>query len=477
MNYVKKIEESFSNFNVSLKIFGVLKTYDGFVLVAIPKHGKDNSVQRIRNAADKINDYNVFSTISVEAVNGLILLIMRDSKLSLYDLKPLLPLLKNEFNDMELPFILGKDKMGAYCIEDLPNLIHVLYSGSTGSGKSVGLRALVSCLIATRDVSDVNLVVISMLSNSLDELSDSIFLSYPIVKDHMEAVNVLEALVSEVDRRLSMSREEFDQAPYIVTIIDEAPRLVDDSYSKEYAQKAEAKLSTLLQTARKAKIILVLASQNATIKTMKSDIGNITTRLAYRFGKSHSSYAAINNSGAERLKGKGRFLYNAVDIDDPVEIQGPCVSDQDWKQIIAESNERNYGSSTQFTIAKVIAEDSNDDIMPETSVFFEENTYEDDGHDESIEPQELCEIILWAFSQKTVSANKITDKFKMGKRVEKIMGELTRLGIIDELRSKQPRKVIPTSDIEVPNNVLTLLLNHGFDLKTIKQSFNGRTAE
>lgn len=119
------------------------------------------------------------------------------------------------------PVALGKDIFGNLDYEDLADLMHTAYTGSTGSGKSVGLQCLIMSLASFRSPEEVNFVIIDAGGGSLWCFEGLPHLSCPVIKDIDEGLYALHRLVAEMERRLKISKEELDKLPAVVCVFDE----------------------------------------------------------------------------------------------------------------------------------------------------------------------------------------------------------------------------------------------------------------
>jgi len=366
-----------------------------------------------------------------------------------------------------LPVALGCDLMGRVVIEDLAAMPHAMYVGASRSGKSTGLICLALSLLCVHPVNEVNLILFDVGGKSLSLLKDAPHLSHPIVKDEDTGVYVVQALFDEMEQRIELRDSELDCLPAIVCIMDEYVSFVGNIGDKKKRGEAVMNITNILRRGRKAKIHMVLATQNPKDKVMEAETGNITSRMIFKVARLQTSIAVLNCAGAEKLPGNGAMLYQSMEYPEPIRIQGAYISDveaeQQMKNIMAVSQDL----SNKFVIPEFIPSKDNAilDILPDTV------------QDDSELQQEFAEIIMWALRNTTVSAEKLKQNFSMGNRASEIMDKLCEWGIVSEKFSKQPRKVLPQAIEDIPDAVLQFLENRGFPAEAVTDAINKRPCD
>lgn len=361
-----------------------------------------------------------------------------------------------------LPIALGYNLMGEMVFADLANMPHAMYAGSTNSGKSIGLICLTSSLIKKLPVRNVNLLLFDIGANTLELFSDVPHLSYPLVKDADTGMYVIKALVEELERRIKLDKDELRNLPAIVCVIDEYVSFINNIENRKQAQKLADGISNLLRRGRHAKIHMVLSTQDPTLRNMKVDVGNITTRMAFTCAKFQNSVTILGEGGAEKLPGKGAMLYKSNDYPAPVYLQGAYISPDETYRLVNYINSADHDLSNKF-------------IIPEFDVS-EQSTQEDEDFDNIQErSKEMAEIIMWILEQNTISASQIKDRFPMGNRVNEIMVKLFDIGLITEKFANQPRKVLPQSVGDISEDVVKLLENHGYRRNDVSNAINKRS--
>lgn len=372
---------------------------------------------------------------------------------------------------MDLPHIVGDDVLGDTVIEDLSQFPHLLLGGSTNSGKSVGLQTLITSIAYAKSPSKVNFVVIDVGATDLMVFEELPHLACPVVQDRTTAAQVLAALVLEMERRIDLKRTSylhFLLSPRLVLVIDEFPALFM-GLDKSEAQVLIANISTLLQRGRHAKIHVVLAAQNPTFQNMKVDLGNITTRIAFRCAKKNFSETILDEGGAENLAGQGDMLLKSPQHSDLQRIQGAYISPEELRYILRKIV-RKYSDVSPFVLdisKKVEATQTSGKHLTCSVV----------GTCPSADNQLLADVILWALEKNTVSINALAHDHHLGwNRAANFMKQLERIGITDKPCGKQARNVRP-KDIKYLSPTLIAFLNScGHSRDAIVCAFQKRSA-
>jgi S-DNA-T family DNA segregation ATPase FtsK/SpoIIIE len=243
---------------------------------------------------------------------------------------------------------LGRDVSGSPLAIDLAALPHLLVAGTTGSGKSVCINAIISCLVINNTPEQLQLVMIDPKKVELVRFNGLPHLIGKVEVDADRAVGVLRWLTAEMDRRYEMfaavgakslngynrkiaRRQDVKKLPYIAVFIDE---LADLMYI--YPGDVERTLCRLAQMARATGIHLMLATQRPSTDVITGLIkANFPARLSFSVASSVDSRVILDTSGAEHLLGKGDMLYLATDASGPVRIQGVFVNDMEIERIVS----------------------------------------------------------------------------------------------------------------------------------------------
>lgn len=282
------------------------------------------------------------------------------------------------YNDAssQLTMGLGKDIVGAPVVADLAKMPHCLVAGTTGSGKSVGINAMILSLLYKAEARDVRLILIDPKMLEMSVYEGIPHLLCPVVTDMKQASNALNWCVGEMERRYKlMSKmgvrnlagynkkideatarsehipnpfsltpeqpEPLERLPFTVVVIDELADLM-----MVVGKKIEELIARLAQKARAAGIHLILATQRPSVDVITGLIkANIPTRLSFQVSSKIDSRTILDQMGAEALLGMGDMLYMASGTGLPVRVHGAFVSDEEVHRVVEylkQQGEPNY---------------------------------------------------------------------------------------------------------------------------------------
>ena len=253
-----------------------------------------------------------------------------------------------------LAFALGRDVAGHPIISDLAGMPHLLIAGATGTGKSVGINALMISLLYRNSPEELRMIVIDPKRVELNLYNGIPHLLTPVITDHDKAVNALKWAVAEMDRRYSLLAEakkrnilEYNskaenKLPYIVIVVDELADLMAVAQAD-----VEAAIVRLAQMARAVGVHLVVATQRPSVDIITGLIkANITARMAFAVASQVDSRTILDMSGAEKLLGAGDMLYITAELGKPKRVQGSFISEREVKAVVDfvsnQAGETNY---------------------------------------------------------------------------------------------------------------------------------------
>jgi S-DNA-T family DNA segregation ATPase FtsK/SpoIIIE len=275
----------------------------------------------------------------------------------------------NEYDSSHSPLTLalGKDISGKPSVADLQKMPHLLIAGTTGSGKSVGINAMVLSLVYKSTPEQVRLIMVDPKMLELSVYDGIPHLLAPVVTDMKEAANALRWCVVEMDRRYRLMAAlgvrnlagfnrkvaeakaagaplkdpfwkaesggepaELQHLPYVVLIVDELADLM-----MVVGKKVEELITRLAQKARAAGVHLVLATQRPSVDVITGLIkANIPTRIAFQVSSRVDSRTILDGMGAEALLGHGDMLYQPPGGGVPTRIHGAFVSDAEVHKVV-----------------------------------------------------------------------------------------------------------------------------------------------
>jgi S-DNA-T family DNA segregation ATPase FtsK/SpoIIIE len=270
----------------------------------------------------------------------------------------------NEAKSM-LTMGLGKDIIGNPIVADLAKMPHVLVAGTTGSGKSVGINAMILSLLYKAEARDVRLLMIDPKMLEMSVYEGIPHLLAPVVTDMRQAAHGLNWCVAEMEKRYKLmskmgvrnlagfnakldeakaqgtfvynpfsltpeAPEPLERLPHIVVVIDELADLM-----MVVGKKIEELIARLAQKARAAGIHLILATQRPSVDVITGLIkANIPTRIAFQVSSKIDSRTILDQMGAEALLGMGDMLYMPSGTGLPIRVHGAFVSDEEVHRVV-----------------------------------------------------------------------------------------------------------------------------------------------
>ena len=246
----------------------------------------------------------------------------------------------------ELTIALGKDIVGAPFVTDLKKLPHLLIAGTTGSGKSVGINAMLLSLLYRNSPQTLRLIMIDPKMLEFSMYEGIPHLLTPVITEAKKAVNVLENLVCEMERRYKlmaasktkniesynakMKEQGEASLPFIVVIIDELADLMMTS-----GKDVEFSIARLAQMARASGIHLIVATQRPSVDVVTGLIkANLPSRISYRVGQKIDSKVILDQLGAESLLGRGDMLFTPPGSPGLVRLHAPFASEAEIETIV-----------------------------------------------------------------------------------------------------------------------------------------------
>ena len=360
------IERKLADFGVEVK---VLAAYPGPVITRFeiePAVGVKGS-QVVNLVKDLARALSVMSIRVVETVPGkaCMALELPNPKRQTVRLSEILG--SRAYHDMHSPLTvaLGKDIGGQPVVADIAKTPHLLVAGTTGSGKSVGINAMILSLLYKSEPSDVRLILVDPKMLELSIYEGIPHLLAPVVTDMKHAANALNWCVAEMEKRYKLmsalgvrnlagynkavadaikaeaplknpfsitpdSPEPLEKLPYIVVVIDELADLM-----MVVGKKIEELIARLAQKARAAGIHLILATQRPSVDVITGLIkANIPTRMAFQVSSKIDSRTILDQMGAEALLGMGDMLYLAPGTGLPTRVHGAFVADHEVHKVV-----------------------------------------------------------------------------------------------------------------------------------------------
>lgn len=338
----------------------------------------------------------------------------------------------------ELTLALGKDIVGDPFITDLKKLPHLLIAGTTGSGKSVGINAMVLSLLYRNSPKTLRLIMIDPKMLEFSMYNDIPHLLTPVITEPKKAIAVLANLVAEMERRYrimsqtrtkniesyneKMKKDGGETLPFIVVIIDELADLMMTS-----GKEVEFHIGRLAQMARASGIHLIVATQRPSVDVVTGLIkANLPSRISYRVGQKVDSKVILDQMGAESLLGRGDMLFTPPGSPGIVRLHAPFASEEEIDHI------------AEFLKAQesVVYENSflKDDSVSSSGGVGEFSGEIDELYDEA------KSIVL---SEEKTSISYLQRRLKVGyNRAASIIEQLEQNGVLTPPNSKGQRDII-----------------------------------
>jgi S-DNA-T family DNA segregation ATPase FtsK/SpoIIIE len=263
----------------------------------------------------------------------------------------------------KLALALGKGAGGEAVAGDLAKMPHLLIAGATGSGKTVCLNTIISCLLLHNAPTEIKFIMVDPKRVELTPYNSIPHLAAPVIVDANKAVGALRWLNQEMDRRYhtlaaagarniegyNKDHEGATRLPYIVLVIDELADLMMAGFAE-----VEHILCRLAQLARAVGIHLVVATQRPSVDVVTGLIkANFPTRVSFAVTSQVDSRTILDMGGAEKLLGKGDMLYMPTEEAKPKRLQGCFMSDTEMERLVYFWSSQRKGEMSSIVIEDV----------------------------------------------------------------------------------------------------------------------------
>lgn len=360
-----------------------------------------------------------------------------------------------------LTIVLGKDIAGQSVVADLAKMPHLLVAGTTGSGKSVGVNAMILSILYKSQPEDVRFIMIDPKMLELSIYEGIPHLLTQVVTDMKDAANALNWCVNEMERRyrlmsalgvrniagfnekiklaeemgrpipdplwkptdsMDLEMPTLEKLPYIVVMVDEFADLI-----MAVGKKVEELIARLAQKARAAGIHLVLATQRPSVDVITGLIkANIPTRIAFTVSSKIDSRTILDQMGAESLLGMGDMLYLAPNSSIPIRVHGAFVRDEEVHAVVQDWKAR---GTPKYIENVTVSTDDN-----------EGNSF--DMTDEELDPL-FDQVVAFVVETRRASISSVQRKFRIGyNRAARIVEQMEVEGIISAPSHNGNREVL-----------------------------------
>ena len=373
-----------------------------------------------------------------------------------------------------LTLALGEDISGEPVMADLSRMPHLLVAGTTGSGKSVGVNAMLLSLLFKATPEEVRLILVDPKMLELSVYDDIPHLLTPVITDMKDAATGLRWCVGEMERRYRLMAQlgvrnlagynrkleeartagiplrdpswnpseafstehnpeeapELDRLPYIVVVIDEFADMM-----MIVGKKVEQLIARIAQKARAAGIHLILATQRPSVDVITGLIkANVPTRIAFQVSSKIDSRTILDQGGAEQLLGHGDMLYLPTGTSLPIRVHGAFVDDHEVHKVVAEWKRR--GSPDYLS---EITDEGATGAIPVPG--YADAETESEGNSESDALYD--EAVAFVISSGRASISSVQRKLRIGyNRAARLIEAMETAGVVTEMNSNGSREVL-----------------------------------
>jgi len=358
-----------------------------------------------------------------------------------------------------LAIAMGKDIAGKAVVADLAKMPHVLVAGTTGSGKSVAINAMILSLVYKAEASKVRMILIDPKMLELSVYEGIPHLLAPVITDMRQAANALNWGVAEMERRYKLmsvlgvrnlagynvkvrdaikdgnpithpftltpdSPEPLDELPLIVIVIDELADLM-----MVVGKKVEEPIARLAQKARACGIHLVVATQRPSVDVITGLIkANIPTRVAFQVSSKIDSRTILDQMGAEALLGQGDMLYQPPGTTYPQRIHGAFVSDAEVHRVVQHLKTQGEPNYIEGILTGGTEEGSELGDMESTG-----------GESDPL----YDEAVAIVMKTRRASISSVQRQLRIGyNRAARLIEEMERAGLVSSMQSNGNREVL-----------------------------------
>lgn len=345
-------------------------------------------------------------------------------------------------DDSKLSFAIGKDISGKSIIGQLDAMPHLLIAGQTGSGKSIMINTFLLSLLYKNSPSELKLILVDPKRVELSPYNHIPHLLTQVITDPDKCLSALKWAVDEMERRYELLAEKGkreiksfnnsnaeEKLPYIVIVIDELADLMMVA-----ARDVESLIVRIAQKARAVGIHLVLATQRPSVDVITGLIkANIPARIAFTVASQIDSRTIIDQTGAEKLLGKGDLLFTTPQITKPQRIQGAFVSEDEVNAVVNFVKSQAAPNYDEEVVKQQVSIGSNGGVVMD----FDGSSGDEDLYKDSVK------VVVDAGK---ASASLLQRRLRIGySRASRMIDVLEERGIIGPADGARPREVLISS--------------------------------
>ncbi|MFR0621629.1 DNA translocase FtsK [Limosilactobacillus mucosae] len=438
----------------TLKSFGVEATVENVNLgPSVTKYelrpAVGVKVSRITNLADDLALALAAKDIRIEAPipgKSLIGIEVPNQQIATVGFRDMIEAAPHDDRPLDVP--LGRTVTGQVMTADLTKMPHLLIAGATGSGKSVAINVIITSILLKAKPSQVKMLMIDPKKVELSVYNGIPHLLSPVVSEPQKAARALGKVVAEMERRYELfatlgvrnldgynrlvekenqqhsdPNEQQPTMPLILVIVDELADLM-----MTVSKDVEDAIVRIAQMGRAAGIHMILATQRPSVDVITGLIkANVPSRIAFAVSSGVDSRTIIDTNGAEKLLGRGDMLFEPIDQNKPIRIQGAFISDHDVESVV------------DFIKNERPAEYDDQMMVSDAEIQEEEQTADED--------ELFGEALEFVAREQKASTSLIQRRFRIGyNRAARIIDDMEQRGYIGPANGSKPREVYKKSD-------------------------------
>ncbi|GAA8179022.1 DNA translocase FtsK [Helicobacter pylori] len=435
----QKIQDLLSKLR-TFKIDGdIIRTYSGPIVTTFEFRPAPNvKVSRILGLSDDLAMTLCAESIRIQApIKGkdVVGIEIPNSQSQIIYLREILESELFQKSSSPLTLALGKDIVGNPFITDLKKLPHLLIAGTTGSGKSVGVNAMILSLLYKNPPDQLKLVMIDPKMVEFSIYADIPHLLTPIITDPKKAIGALQSVAKEMERRYSLMSEYkvktidsyneqapnngVEAFPYLIVVIDELADLMMTG-----GKEAEVPIARIAQMGRASGLHLIVATQRPSVDVVTGLIKtNLPSRVSFRVGTKIDSKVILDTDGAQSLLGRGDMLFTPPGANGLVRLHAPFATEDEIKKIV------------DFIKAQKEVEYDKDFLLEESRMPLDSSNYQGDDILERAKA-----VIL---EKKITSTSFLQRQLKIGyNQAATITDELEAQGFLSPRNAKGNREIL-----------------------------------
>ncbi|MFR0610182.1 DNA translocase FtsK [Limosilactobacillus mucosae] len=407
-------------------------------------------VSRITNLADDLALALAAKDIRIEAPipgKSLIGIEVPNQQIATVGFRDMIEAAPHDDRPLDVP--LGRTVTGQVMTADLTKMPHLLIAGATGSGKSVAINVIITSILLKAKPSQVKMLMIDPKKVELSVYNGIPHLLSPVVSEPKKAARALGKVVGEMERRYELfaalgvrnldgynrmvekenqshvdPNEQQPTMPLILVIVDELADLM-----MTVSKDVEDAIVRIAQMGRAAGIHMILATQRPSVDVITGLIkANVPSRIAFAVSSGVDSRTIIDTNGAEKLLGRGDMLFEPIDQNKPIRIQGAFISDHDVEAVVDFiKNERpaEYDDQMMVSDAEIQQEEQKED-----------------------EDELFGEALQFVAQEQKASTSLIQRRFRIGyNRAARIIDDMEQRGYIGPANGSKPREVYKKPDV------------------------------